>query len=162
MLWIAFKLFNFDLLKQRVAVAASIAASCELLSNYLILTCWNSWKQLNYNASWLWIAFKLFNFDLLKQPTDKISKSLAGCELLSNYLILTCWNSKQTYIDSIIALWIAFKLFNFDLLKQLSNQPTYQPMCCELLSNYLILTCWNSCTIRRSRYRTVVNCFQTI
>ena len=136
-LWIAFKLFNFDLLKQLQGECHGDAYGCELLSNYLILTYWNSSMPATRTDPSLWIAFKLFNFDLLKQRSSRI------------------W-----FFCS--SLWIAFKLFNFDLLKQLVRCASDWDACCELLSNYLILTYWNSPPSRLLHPGTVVNCFQTI
>ena len=161
-MWIAFKLFNFDLLKQPMKCTNFQRGSCELLSNYLILTCWNS--PIKYIKPWkkLWIAFKLFNFDLLKQRQMNIHLSSTSCELLSNYLILTCWNSSNGEKTKRNELWIAFKLFNFDLLKQHTGVKEADRACCELLSNYLILTCWNSTNANLESEQKVVNCFQTI
>ena len=187
-LWIAFKLFNFDLLKQRPRPPNPRSPCCELLSNYLILTYWNSTQCAYKTASELWIAFKLFNFDLLKQRTapcrgwpcscellsnyliltywNSFMQSLAiplrRCELLSNYLILTYWNSALPYTLALSQLWIAFKLFNFDLLKQRPLVSPHVPPGCELLSNYLILTYWNSLLLSPDNPLKVVNCFQTI
>ena len=148
-LWIAFKLFNFDLLKQQSKPTKWYGFRCELLSNYLILTYWNSLPSLWAKEKLLWIAFKLFNFDLLKQLPGWWPTGRASCELLSNYLILTYWNSTRDRIRQGTLLWIAFKLFNFDLLKQLRCLSHHTPCRCELLSNYLILTYWNSCLERR-------------
>ena len=39
---------------------------------------------------------------------------------------------------------------------------TYNTICCELLSNYLILTYWNSEIMFQEALSQVVNCFQTI
>ena len=188
MLWIAFKLFNFDLLKQHEQQQQGGHRRCELLSNYLILTYWNSNRPTDQSKDMLWIAFKLFNFDLLKQlrlpegyDGDRCEllsnyliltywnsyrrsgiRPMPGCELLSNYLILTYWNSTRGCYRLKLMLWIAFKLFNFDLLKQQQNWPGWSSTSCELLSNYLILTYWNSAKGDFPKLARVVNCFQTI
>ena len=92
----------------------------------------------------------------------KWDETFLGCELLSNYLILTYWNSGIIIVKVSLRLWIAFKLFNFDLLKQRGGLVDMRRNSCELLSNYLILTYWNSILSEEHLPVAVVNCFQTI
>ena len=65
-LWIAFKLYIFD-----------------LLITILLESCHKTFR--------LWIAFKLYIFDLLITMEYIRAHILDGCELLSNFISLTYW-----------------------------------------------------------------------
>ena len=110
MLWIAFKLYIYWGLWQRLLIEGNVGIGCELLSNCIFTEVfdnkrnWTS-KQLRVvncfqivyllrslttgfrfiaDDIWLWIAFKLYIYWGLWQHNLGHFESAKGCELLSN------------------------------------------------------------------------------
>ena len=164
-LWIAFKLYNFDTLKTTKLCLSFFVSSCELLSNFITLT---HWKQLNPECTGkIWGCELLSNFITLthwKQQAVSVTPPRMCCELLSNFITLTHWKQlRHILIESRQVLWIAFKLYNFDTLKTTLQRNLLTQLCCELLSNFITLTHWKQPGTGYLRAcTTVVNCFQTL
>ena len=137
-LWIAFKLYKFDILK-------------------------TTGNESGFGRDELWIAFKLYKFDILK--TTWFNGVSGTCSLwiafkLYKFDILKTTSRSQHRNRS--RLWIAFKLYKFDILKTTKLITIAARMSCELLSNFINLTYWKQLYLFSSCSTIVVNCFQTL
>ena len=135
--------------------------SCELLSNCIFEILSTASGSIHSYCSWLWIAFKLYLWDIEHSPVPGSVTSpivvncfqivslrywaqlgialvnyIGGCELLSNCIfeILSTAVLKSSWKWK--ELWIAFKLYLWDIEHSLQKQ--------------------------RSELQSVVNCFQIV
>ena len=137
------------LVRQHIMQKLSIATSCELISNYvlifgsttigrascrdlvlcmdLILCSYFWFDNFGFSFSWIGIVvnwFQIMFLFLVRQPKITTSKFRMGCELISNYVLIfgsTTYNKKG---KPFVMLWIDFKLcsyFWFDNKKQFSG-----------------------------------------
>ena len=144
LLWIAFKLYKFDILKTTQKMKTSRRYRLWIafkLYKFDIL------KTTAFNRElWehqLWIAFKLYKFDILKTTGRMPGR---GCDWLWIAFKLYKFDILKTTIVQKFCqppqLWIAFKLYKFDILKTTGMPPEYLCFSCELLSNFINLTYW--------------------
>ena len=137
-LWIAFKLYKFDILKTTITAIVRYTRWLWIafkLYKFDILKTTTLFFYLLIQR--LWIAFKLYKFDILKTTLVTLTGVFLSCELLSNFINLTYW--KQHW------WWYL-----------------YPRESCELLSNFINLTYWKQQNKNRFFFFLVVNCFQTL
>ena len=134
----------------------------------------------------LWIAFRIQYLWYQQQLRKKRIILLHCCELLSEFSIFDTNNNAALKLQSLIVLWIAFRIqylwyqqqrFGFlfisitccELLSEFSifdtnNNVAASSCCsassCELLSEFSIFDTNNNCNFRHSCIIIVVNCFQ--
>ena len=137
-MWIAFKLYKFDILKT---------------TDEIFYT----------NMTALWIAFKLYKFDILKTTYLFIFAFTLRCELLSNFINLTYWKQPERNGREVkLSCELLSNFINLTYWKQLIRRSDDSHYCCELLSNFINLTYWKQLCLRFVATAFVVNCFQTL
>ena len=136
----------------------------------------------------LWIAFKLYFYQVHWQRVLNYIAFVTGCELLSNCifirfidntlpvpksvtLVVNCFQivflsgsltTLSRKLKQYLQLWIAFKLYFY----QVHWQPCFRKSChrprCELLSNCIFIRFIDNSARGVRYYTTVVNCFQIV
>ncbi len=136
-MWIAFKLYFYWVLWQRIGGGKTTADSCELLSNCIFTGFFDNVMLLIYV---LWIVVNCFQivFLLGSLTTNGIIENV-------NY-----------------RLWIAFKLYFYWVLWQHFAKHGKQFSSCELLSNCIFTGFFDNRSAYGCHYSAVVNCFQIV
>ncbi len=110
----------------------------------------------------MWIAFKLYFYWVLWQR---------NCGICCGYIVVNCFQivfllgSLTTFnpnANPIPELWIAFKLYFYWVLWQLSVLLLLYLYCCELLSNCIFTGFFDNSNAQTQRTYLVVNCFQIV
>ena len=136
----------------------------------------------------LWIAFKLYFYQVHWQLIHFFLFIFCCCELLSNCIFIRFIDNNIAQRCSIAAvvncfqivflsgslttrdffgfapeeLWIAFKLYFYQVHWQLRTFSLINKKGCELLSNCIFIRFIDNTKTTRSRKKRVVNCFQIV
>ena len=136
----------------------------------------------------LWIAFKLYFYIGLWQLRGENYLSKDCCELLSNCIFISVFDNQchhhhngQNVVNCFqivflyrslttsgraplrsMSLWIAFKLYFYIGLWQLSINGIEYTFGCELLSNCIFISVFDNGWKNTKRNNDVVNCFQIV
>ena len=213
-LWIAFRLYLWNIGQQLVFFPPFLYSCCELLSDCIFEIsvnngyCWDYNKEdvvncfqivsLKYRSTTLfmvldfslrlWIAFRLYLWNIGQQLFVQPLNSSRCCELLSDcifeisvnnfqlqkdirLLVVNCFQivslkyRSTTYcweLANNVLLWIAFRLYLWNIGQQLRQRSSNWKRSCELLSDCIFEISVNNCYWSRYPLRTVVNCFQIV
>ncbi len=136
-LWIAFKLYFYWVLWQRLTTAVVPAPSCELLSNCIFTGFFDNWIN-------LWT----------------LGNTVVNCFQIVFLLgsLTTASHSSKTHL----VLWIAFKLYFYWVLWQPLAIIIPMPFRCELLSNCIFTGFFDNSVTFCWTPLIVVNCFQIV
>ena len=175
LLWIAFKLYFYCGLWQHSNLRYITHFVVNCFQIVFLLWSLTTFSKMPKRFFLLWIAFKLYFYCGLWQPTSRLLQLGVGCELLSNCIFTVVFDNRSRNAHwrpavvncfqivfllwslttaspeefSFPVLWIAFKLYFYCGLWQLLGRFLKYRFCCELLSNCIFTVVFDNERIGR-------------
>ena len=171
---------------KRFAYSNQFVVNC--LQNLLSLRSETTFSSVWISYILLWIAYKIYYLCDRKQQTSAACAYHCGCELLTKFIIFAIGNNRTEifcgcnsvvnclqnllslrsettvyqFHNSLILLWIAYKIYYLCDRKQPFDFERFYADSCELLTKFIIFAIGNNTLWANRNDPTVVNCLQNL
>ena len=114
-LWIAFKLYFYQVHWQHSAISLIDTNRCELLSNCIFIRFIDNFYSEGFRPSELWIAFKLYFYQVHWQLADHLQLSELVVNCFQIVFLSGSLTTNKIITNNPPKLWIAFKLYFYQV-----------------------------------------------